>query len=514
MLVPSRFHPCVSLIPFHTATVALVPVAAGEQIDMITISRRQVRHLRAVFRRSVLGIGHRGSIPPLVLRAEGTQLRAQYRYSALAVEHVELGSYQPGETIALPLDALADVEGKDDSPIVLEAAAPDKTIVRWEDHGIPQTREYAVPALDVLAAFPEPPRSWQEAPADLLDALAEATATGAEDRTRYALDCIALKGASGEIVATDGHQLLVQGGFRFPWDGDVLIKRSPVFACKELPRDRSLAIARTDEWVVLRAGRWTVLGEIQTDMRFPRVDQVVPDTTATATWLRLDGADAAFLAQALDRLPGADELNSPATVDLNGRVAVRTQGADHTPATELVLARSRSTGAAVRFNTNREFLARAIRLGFTEIEISDAEAPVVCRDGRRTFAWQPLSPESALEPTDDVTRVTSDSPVIPTAIRPDAPPKARTLVSERTTPAGPGATTNGASNGHATPEGIAATGLAALIQEAEALHDALADAKSRASRLTVALRRYRRRERLVSTTLASLKALKLQDVAG
>jgi hypothetical protein len=480
---------------------------------VITISRRQVRHLRAVFRRSVLGIGHRGSIPPLVLRAEGTQLRAQYRYSALAVEHVEPGSYQPGETITLPLDALADIEGKEDSPIVLEAVAPDKTVVRWEDHGIPQTREYAVPVLDKLAALPELPRSWSEAPAALLDALAEATITGSDDNTRYTLSCIQLKGNSGAIVATDGHQLLVQGGFRFPWDGDVLIKRSPVFACKELPRDRPLALARTDEWVVLRAGAWSIGFEIQ-EGRFPRIDQVVPATTATATWLRLDDADAAFLAQALDRLPGADEANSPATVDLNGRVAVRTQGADHTPVTELVLARSRSTGAAVRFNTNREFLARAIRLGFIEIEISDAEAPVVCRDGRRTFAWQPLSPESALEPTDDVTRITSDSPVTPTAIRPDAPLKARTLVSERTTPAGPGATTNGASNGHATPEGIAATGLAALIQEAEALHEALADAKARASRLTVALRRYRRRERLVSTTLASLKALKLQDVAG
>ena len=57
-------------------------------------------------------------------------------------------------------------------------------------------------------------------------------------------------------------------------------------------------------------------------------------------------------------------------------------------------------------------------------------------------------------------------------------------------------------------------GLAALIQEAEALHEALTDARARAGRLIVALRRYRSRERLVSSTLASLKALKLQEVAG
>ena len=57
-------------------------------------------------------------------------------------------------------------------------------------------------------------------------------------------------------------------------------------------------------------------------------------------------------------------------------------------------------------------------------------------------------------------------------------------------------------------------GLTALIHEAEALNEALTDARARAGRLTAALRRYRRRERLVSNTLASLKALKLQDVAG
>jgi hypothetical protein len=46
------------------------------------------------------------------------------------------------------------------------------------------------------------------------------------------------------------------------------------------------------------------------------------------------------------------------------------------------------------------------------------------------------------------------------------------------------------------------------------LHDALSDARTRASRLIVALRKHRRRERLVASTLASLKELRLQDVAG
>ena len=46
---------------------------------MITLTRSQVRRLRSVFRRSTLGIAHRGIVPELVLRAEAGQLRALHR---------------------------------------------------------------------------------------------------------------------------------------------------------------------------------------------------------------------------------------------------------------------------------------------------------------------------------------------------------------------------------------------------------------------------------------------------
>ena len=48
------------------------------------------------------------------------------------------------------------------------------------------------------------------------------------------------------MAATDGQQLLTHGGLPLPWVGDVLIRRSPVFACPALPRDRPLAVGRTN----------------------------------------------------------------------------------------------------------------------------------------------------------------------------------------------------------------------------------------------------------------------------
>jgi hypothetical protein len=86
-------------------------------------------------------------------------------------------------------------------------------------------------------------------------------------------------------------------------------------------------------------------------------------------------------------------------------------------------------------------------------------------------------------------------------------------MNERTEPQGSTGTATAPTRGR--PEVVpdaATTGLVALIREAEALHEALAAARSRAGRLVVALRKQKRRERLVAATLASLRQLRLQDV--
>ena len=68
-------------------------------------------------------------------------------------------------------------------------------------------------------------------------------------------------------------------------------------------------------------------------------------------------------------------------------------------------------------------------------------------------------------------------------------------------------------DGTVPDHGPAAPGLAALIQEAVALHEALGDARTRTQRLIAALRRQRKQARLMSGALEALKQLKLQEVA-
>jgi hypothetical protein len=416
--------------------------------------------------------------------------------------------------VVLPLDALAEIEGRDETAVVLEATAPEHTAVRWVDRGIPQVREFTVPALDTPGPLPALPTVWSDVSIGLLDALAEATASACDDSTRYALGHVLLKGGTGEIAATDGHQLLVQGGYDLPWSGNVMVRRAPVFARKALPRDQPLEVGKTASHVVLRIGPWTIFMEVQTEGRFPDVDRAIPAAGTSPTHLRLDPADVRFLLPALDRLPGRGEENSPATLDLNGCVAVRAQGEGQPRATELVLSRSGYDGPPARLNMNRGFLARALKLGFTDVEIGAAESPLVCRDRLRTYAWQPLSSDTAIEPSDDVTRIESALCTIPTPAHEHRRTKARNALNDTRHTNGQ-ATRNGDTPDHPIPaENPAVNGLAALIQEAEALHEALADARTRTGRLVVALRRHRKRERLVSSTLATLRELKLPEVVG
>jgi len=485
---------------------------------MITLTRRRAHGLRTVFRRSALGIAHRGPVAPIVFLAEGGQLRARHRYAHLAIEHTAPSQWPSSGSVALPLDALADLEGRDESALALDPVAADRTVVRWSDKGIPKVHDYAIPTIAETSSFPSSPDTWSEVPADLLVALAEATATSAEDDTRYALGCLLLKaGRDGhEVVATDGRQVLIRGGFAFPWAGDVLIRRSPLFASRELPRDRPWSIGRTDTHLALKCDPWTVLLEIQAQARFPRVDMVFPTPESATARLRLDPADAIFLTEALGRLPGPDAPNAPVTVDLNGRIAVRARGPESDATTELVLSRSSYGGAPVRFQTNRDFLARAVRLGFAEVEVVDPTSPIVCRAGHRAYAWQPLDADSAIGPTEDVTRIESHLQPQPQAPRPpEAPPRTSPPMTERIKPEEPITRVGDPTNGRpeATPD-PAATGLVALIREAESLHEALGEARTRSQKLIVALRRQRKQARLMAATLNTLRQLKLQEVAG
>ena len=475
---------------------------------MIQLTRALARQLRSVLRKSVWAAAPRGIRPPVVLRAERDGLRVCASDPEVAVEYHQPGSYPP-EVLAVAAEVLDDCEGRTDAAVTLERVGTGTVQARWEDKGVPQVKDYPARDVENLPALPELPAPWTALDSGLVRALADAATIAPRQHVRYALQRTLLRGQSGQVVSTDGAQLLAQAGFPFPWQEDVLIPSVAAFACKELSRDDPVSVGKTDTHVVVRVGPWAFWLWIDKDGRYPRTENVIPALGKNVTTCRLAPEDAVFLVEALPRLPGDEDEHSPVTLDLNGQVAVRARGAGQEHATEVVLSRSSCSGPTVRLVGNRRHLARAVQLGLTEFKVVNADTAVVCQDSRRTYLWMTLDKKGAVPASADAVRIASNQ----------EPKPARQPAQERRRPAMSTPATNGNRNGHGTPrrdqdndDATPANGGAGnLMEEAEALKDLLRDAYGRMTRLLAALKRQRQQTKLLRSTLSSLRQLQAID---
>ncbi len=478
---------------------------------MIELSRKHIRAIRSTIRQS-LGFKSARLAPAITLRATHNQLLVQAATQTIALEY-RLPGNSPPECIAVPYEALTVSEGKQDDPVSF-TKRDDTVIVQWTDKGIPQTRVFA--AADVVE-MPHVCRQAGNEPGQFtpierrfLTAMVNAVDTTDTESARYALNYIRLRGSDGQIAATDSRQAFVESGFAFPWQDAVLIPASGAFAANDFSGAEDVLIGRSEDWISIHlpVGRQGVNSctlhlKIDKVRKFPNIDLQIPTQGSAATTLVLADDDVDFLLTSTKRLPGVQECNSPVTVDLNGVVAVRAAEEDHSNPTELVLSNSRRIGNEILFNTNRNFLTRAAELGFREIYLNNAEAPAYCQDDRRTYIWMLLGAEGAVTANSQTIQICS--PVNSSTHN----PKQRTTTvmttsqpttSQPTTPrpveARPATTVNGEPD--PTPT---------LLTQAEALRDSLSRALSDTRDLITLIKRNQKQNRLVETTLRSLKQL-------
>jgi hypothetical protein len=467
---------------------------------MIQFSRLLARQVRAVFRKLVSRAT--AGQAKVSMQADAAGLRVRLHHAEIAAEFVSAGEFGSDE-IVVSLQALADCEARSLDLVTLAKSAAGVQ-ASWEVVGVPQIRSYAAEDVASLPAFPSMPNSMTACDAGILKILADAAATASVDAVRYATNNIQLKGSTGSVIATDGRQLL-QTAFELPWKEDVLVPASSVFACKELSHDGPVTIGKSEKHVTLQVGPWTLHLPIQ-DGRFPSAENVIPKQEAATAHCHLDADDCAFLSKAISRLPGAQDDFAPVTLDLNGEVCVRAKAGDQQQTVELVLNRSQATGAA-RFVMDRTYLARAVELGLADLHINDAKTPVQFTDERHKFVTVPLADCQALLPSVDAVRIMSTKDATETT-----PPTRRIkFVNEtmsETLKLVPQPTSNGSEETKVRrTRKIKSTGLAALIEEGEALRAAARDLAGRSHGLLVALKRHRKQTRLVQTSLKALKDL-------
>ncbi len=491
---------------------------------MITLSRQLVKQLRGVFRRMLpRSPSKQDQTVQFIGDSDGLRVRLQTRAGAMEYHHA---GTTHSEAFAVTLDALSACEGtRPGEQVTLEAGGSD-VVLRWEDRSIP--RSIIVEPQPTLGAAPALPTQFASNPPRLFTALKDAMETTEQDARRYAINCVQLRGRDGGLVATDGGQILKQSDFDLPWIEDVLVQRSNVLASRDLPADQPVEIGRTENHVVLRIGLWTLWLNIEKSGRFPSTDNVIPDAATATTRFVLNEGDAEYLLGVVPRLPSDDDVHDPVTLDLNGRVAVLAKAVGDSPITQVVLSNSRRTGAELRWQTNRTFLARAVQLGFREVCLHGAESPVVCRDEHRVYVWALLEADKALAPTNNMVSLTSPVSSVATIAQRHrvSAPRRHHQPTERTpsrmshnriaaTLAGSSPeTTNGTARPVAEPNESAdqSTSFGSVLHEAEAVKASLREAHSQVGHLIASLKRHRRQSKLMKTTLASIRQLQALDV--
>jgi len=468
---------------------------------LITITRSLARQVRAIFKRT-LNAPARRPAPIVCFQAgpEGLHIRATWS-DAAAEYHIE-GDLPP-EEITVPLDVLAQCEGRRQDEVTLERN-DNQIAIRWTDDGVPQLVQCE--ALEA-GSWPMDSNAGSTAatnPPRLLTALADAMETADTESTRYATNKIQLRGTLGTIAATDGRQLLVQRGFTFPWDEDLLIPRTTVFQCKDLPQDQAVQVTKSGSWIGFQVGRWTIWLASDTEGRFPKVEDHIPSLKSSESRMQVSDTDAQFLLKSLRRLPVSSPDTQPITVDLNGRIAIRAQAESQPHPTELLLTGSKPLGTPVRINTNRRFLNRAMTMGFRELHLFGPTSPVLCQDRTREYLWALLDGEAAIKPNTHAVRI--ESPTTPVPSKPRTSRKRRSPTKMTTTHARSAEPTS--NNGSAKNDN---PGVEILIDQAEAIRSSLRETVAKTSALIAGLKRHRKHSKIVRSTLASLRQLQSMD---
>jgi hypothetical protein len=478
---------------------------------VLTISRSVLRRFRTLCRRGGLHKTHvaGGPVVTFVGGADGCRIRA-------ASTDVAIEYHDPvpsdDETVRLPLAALELCEGRDDGLVTIDARADDQVSIAWNDRGVPRQSEQVQPEPGDTS-FPAAPTTLTANETRLWLDLGDAAATIDAQSSRYALGCLHLRGALGRIETTDGRQVLVQSGHHFGFDDDVLVPGSKLLGSTEMGTVDEVNVGRTEDYIGFGIGRWEFLLRIQKDARFPKIDQILPSPDFAKSRLELSPVDASFLKETIPRLPCDDPLHDPVTLDLSGRVLVRSRETTTSRPTEVLLGSSKLTGEPVILNTNRRFVERALKLGFRSVCLFGPDSPAMSVDEHRRFLWALLDKKSAIPRHDDPQRIDAPSQVgvgngatiVTTKPKESVMGVSLPVVARSTSKPHDPTDTQVVSSGEGGAE-------ASAIEQALTLRDMLRSAAQQVGELARSLKRQQRQSRIVASTLASLK--ELQRVAG
>ena len=249
--------------------------------------------------------------------------------------------------------------------------------------------------------------------------------------------------------------------------------------------------------------------------RFPDLSGALRDPASAKARCHLSPEDRQFLAESLPKLPCDEENNCPVTLEVNGQIAIGAKAAGQSTPTELVLSNSECAGEPVRISINRKYLARALKLGLQDLCLYGDDSALLGHDDSHKYIFMPLEPGAAIEPAEDAIRIESPKGEAAATITQPVTPRKVPTMSEPTNNTNGKATTNGqakSDTAKASRRKASQQDISGLIEQAVQFRSALHTLVQQSNGLVKALKQHRRQNKVIQTTLESLKQLKTLGV--
>jgi len=281
---------------------------------------------------------------------------------------------------------------------------------------------------------------------------------------------------------------LLWGGFKFPFQDDVLVPALSVFGSKPLSVARDVKVGRTATDLVLATGPWSNWLPTDSTSRYPDVAGIIPKHAPTVA--EVDKRDAVEFLKMMATLPGNAAEDRPVTIDANATTRIRGRDPDTLETQDVTLARSTVTGPPLCVALDRRVLARALSLGCHTFQFSP-DKPLVGEGNGITVIVAPLDPTRIVPAPGETKKI---------ATRDRSVPQQPTPIEPRSSSMKPSET-----NGHAVSRDDPHDPL--LV--AEELRSALADAALKATKLVTALKAEKKTKKVLTSVFAGLKQLNL-----
>jgi len=308
--------------------------------------------------------------------------------SALLFEcDIDDTSAVPGMCL-LPLKQLSAVPGGARDPVTITTDGDTKVTVAVTRKDTTDRIHFRVPPVGDFPADPFEDGLKFKAQAEGAAVLI-GHALGCADSmaNRYSLNCLALE--RDRIVATNGRKLYAANSFAFPWRSKQakLVPASKAFRCKAIVEAGELSVAASASAVYFRFGdRWTLKLPV-VDGHFPDWERVVPKKAKTS--IEFTEEDAKLLMDRLPALPGADEDNAPIELAADGSVRLVAYD-EHREHEALDLPDATVTGKKTHTSINRTYLLDGLKMGFRKFELVGPDRPIVARNDTMLFLFMPL----------------------------------------------------------------------------------------------------------------------------